>query len=442
MQSRYGRLAGVLAGIALAGGAFGTGWAQSGSDVFGSVCAECHSSNFYDTQEISTDGGTCYAPPLARPVERLGEDGFLTRIRNGRFYCGMNNFPGLTDDEIRSVWRYINEAISENGPAIPEGETDEQRSKRIRCENTRYRMDNPPPEPPAYFPPDHSECSDGWPDGVPYRPGPAGYFSQICKPWISDEDRQWWAANCQTVRGVDVVDMTIPEIRAQIPEKTRKALRERLPGGILSKREFEIPEDVRALQGPAPAVAELTCAAGGDMRIEATRPVALDWVRRWTPRQGIEVNRPNSEPNMYDEHWVFVIHAVLAPGGTREPAQGECVWSSPNPYGLRIGGAEPVPLAIDIRLLSDDFPFDRVTMTSGGLTSLTIRERRGLGPSIPLGAAIRAMSAIAFDNGRFTVPVRPSDNPAPSGGVIVEHIENDALSFREPATAAPGDGPD
>ena len=417
--------------------------AQSGGTIFAENCSGCHARDLVSDKQAT---GNAIAPALGPYVQRFDADIFVQNIRNGRLLAPpMRTFEGeLSDANLRSVWTYIHGVMEGEQARVPARESPEQRDRRERCEVIKTRMNATPDSPPDYYPPGHDKCdcgvsgadycpdTDVWGNPTePFRPRHLRY----CKPWVLPSEREYYARYCQTVRMIDVVEMDLPPIPLQqAPSKLKKGAKTSSLPDRLRPQEFKIPEAVTAARGPAPLTAELSCRAGPGMRLEATRPASLDWVPRWDRRRGIESQRGNGEPDMFDEHWRFTVHATLAAAGSSRPAAGECFWSAPNAYGLQINSDKPEPLAIDIRVLSDNFPFDRLTVNHGGAVDFNLRGRRNLSPENPTAAAIAALSTIRSGTGGFTVLVRASENPAPANGVIVEHVGNDTLSFREPPT--------
>ena len=427
--------------------------AQSGGTIFQDYCSTCHSSDLVSDNIIT---GSAIAPALAPYVERFDAAVFVTNIRNDRLLADpMRTFEGeLSDAELRRVWQYITDVSRGETARIPRGETQEQRIKRQKCEAIKTRMNTPPPGPPGYYPPGHDRCTCGESgesfcnqEGtfgeriVPLTPVTYRY----CKPWVWQSERDYYGNHCRTVQMVGDAAMNIPPPPLpQAPDKLKRAMKEQPFKDVLNRRslQMQVPKPpVLPAQaepegpGPVPASAELRCRAGGNMRLEATRPTRMDWVPRWDRQRGVEIERGNGKPDMVDEHWAFIVYATLAPVGASRPPAGQCIWTSPNAHGLQLNKQNPLAIAIDMRVLSDDFPFERMTVQSGGRISLKTSNRNGISPEQPRRAAIEALAAILSGTGEFTARVMPSEKPAPFKGARVEHVGNNTLAFREPPTA-------
>lgn len=425
--------------------------AQSGGTIFQDYCSTCHASDLVSDNIIT---GNAVAPALGPYVEQFNAAVFVANIRNDRLLADpMRTFDGeLTDAQLRRVWQYITDVSSGEVSRVPRGETQEQRQKREKCEAIKTRMDTPPEERRFYYPPGHDRCSCG--DSgeeycrrtgifgetiTPARPGD----DRHCKPWVWQSERDYYANYCRTVQMVGDAAMSIaPPPLPQAPEKLKRAMKEQPFRDVLSRRPLQVPKTPAtpaqtepSNPGPVPASAELKCRAGGNMRLEATRPTRLDWVPRWSRQRGVEIERGNGEPDMVDEHWAFIVYATLAPVGASRPPAGQCIWTSPNAHGLQLNKQNPLAITIDMRVLSDDFPFDRMTVQSGGRISLNTSNRSGISSEQPRRAAIEALAAILSGTGEFTARVMPSEKPAPFKGARLEHVGNNTLSFREPPTA-------
>ena len=302
--------------------------AQSGGTVFQDYCSGCHASDLTSDNIVT---GNAVAPALGPYVEQFSAAVFVANIRNDRLLAPpMRTFEGeLSDDQLRGIWSYITGVTQGDLTRAPRSETPQQRQKREKCEAIKTRMDNPPDSSTYYYPPGHELCTceeDGesycrrtglFGENIrPYRPGD----DRHCKPWVWQSERDFYANYCRTVQMVGEVEMTIaPPPLPQASEKVRRAMKEQPLNRVLSKQRLKLPKTPQNTPapatensdpGPVPASAELRCRAGGNMRLEATRPTKLDWVPRWERRRGAEVERGGGKPDMRDEHWAFIVYAT------------------------------------------------------------------------------------------------------------------------------------
>ena len=454
--------------IAIVAGAFFAAtpaFAQSGQAAFTQHCAECHSSDFRADLDRPYRASPGAPPRLAHFVDRSDEERWLVRFYNGILYdmplFVRDPVPAaelaanptrngrlikhLPESDARAIYQMIKAALEETPPSFSASANASQaeRIKVARCNKIKYRIENNPPPVPEYIPPGHEAC-DGdslrRPDDTPWRP--SGWH---CKPWLTDEDRSWYQANC-AAQTAQTQQMSVPTIQqtappASLPETIRDAAR---PGGAIGEQiGRRIGDETPAALVPDRTnaeVAELECRAGGSLYAKLVKPVAGDWEARWPARWGIE--RGLSTGNLYDEHWKFEIRAQLHEPNTVTTSPGWCRWVGDFRYGLGNGAGPNRRIAIDLRILPQQLPFDQMAMAGGDDFVFTPMDHREAGRNTAARAAVDFFSAIRSGGGMVRLQVIHSDHgPLDDGTVVFEHPDNDYLGFR-PEPQPREDGPE
>lgn len=398
----------------------------TGRDVFYSVCAECHSSNFEQENRVENRR----VPALGPVVRRLRmRENFLFRIRNGRF-DGMSNFPELSDEEIASVFDFIEAELlglngssssssspSNEGGAWTAADCQRHEDRLARREEIRRCHEE--------------ESRRRREQDLPWRPS-------ACEAPIRQQERDDYVRYCTSVgartatRGPIVINPSPP-----LPQTGRPMGSNERPVGA-PQGGPPVTGDIRRLDIDAPE-AELLCRVGGTYRMEMIRPTTDGWSPRWPARRGIEVGVSDGVTRR-DEHWLVLIRAQLEAPGRHEPRQGWCLWTAPDIYGLGDRTGPGRSIAIDLRVLPDELPLNAISFESDGDIQVTRSEPRVIPRYSAAEAIYYSIGAIEEGRGLVRIRVKRSDHGALADGTVrFEHPENDMLGFRKPAEPRPSD---